>query len=353
MPALSSLLDDLTTRGELASISLDVRVDGREVFHHTTGMARLDPPLPAIDEQPYDLASVTKVLAGTAVIASLCGEGLIGLDTAVGDLLPDTPQHPDATRPIVVRDLLQHGSGLPAWHPFYRDVTGPFGTRATREQVLRAVRRTPPVAPPGVQHVYSDLGFMQLLQIAERATGQPFDVLFHERVKVPSGIDDLRYGWPHAAATEWPCPHRKIGIQGTVHDLNCAALGGVSTHAGLFGTSRAVSSLGEAFLRAVQGQTSDFHGAMLRMFWSQKGPGSHRCGWDGITPGASSTGRYFPPDSVGHLGYTGTSIWIAPSRNTVVALLTNRVHPLDDTAAIKRLRPVIHDAVAEHLGWTA
>lgn len=352
MPSdLSDRLDRLAP--ELSSISVSLWIDGAERYRHTTGVARLDPPLPAVDDQAYDLASVTKVLAGTSVTASLIEEGLLSLDTPVSDVLGALPTHADATRPILVRDLLQHGSGLPAWHPFYRDVYGPFGTRATREAVFAAVNATEPVAAPGERHIYSDVGFLQLLQVLETVTGQRIDTLFYERIAGPAGVTDLRYGWPFAAATEWPCPHRRVGVQGTVHDLNCASIGGASTHAGLFGTARAVGQLCSAFLAAARGERSGLPGATLRAFWGQQGPGSHRCGWDTISRGGyTSTGAHFPDDSLGHLGYTGTSVWMSPERRTVAVVLSNRVHPIDDTAAIRRIRPVIHDAIAEHLEWT-
>ncbi|MEZ4316033.1 MAG: serine hydrolase domain-containing protein [Myxococcota bacterium] len=348
MHALTALLDDLVTRRVVPSISLTVRSEEREVFHHTVGLARYEPPRPVAVDQPYDLASVTKVLAGTAVIASLVEDGTLTLDTPAS-------AHLDGVDPrITVRHLLQHGSGLPAWRKLYLEIgNGAYGTAATRDAVYALIRSVELEADPDTRHVYSDIGFLWLLQIAEAATGTPFAQLFHERVTVPSGVVDLRWGWPGAAATEWPCPYRHVGIEGTVHDLNCASIGGVSTHAGLFGTSRAVAALGEAFLEATRGNPryDGLPGRTLAAFWAAKGPGSHRCGWDGVTPGASSSGRFFPPDSVGHLGYTGTSVWIAPSRRTVVALLTNRAHPIDDPLPIRKLRPLVHDAVATALGW--
>lgn len=345
---LRSVLDRAVTDGLVPSASLTVRHEGREVFHHTVGSARLEPLRPALDDQPYDLASVTKVLAGTAVIASLIEEGRLGLDTPADVHLGDVDPR------VTVRHLLQHSSGLAAWKPFYVELGDlPFGTEAARRHVLAATRAMPIEATPGTRHTYSDVGFLWLLQIAERAGGAPFAQLFHERVTRPSGVTDLRWSWPLAAATEWPCPFRGVGVEGTVHDLNCASLGGVSTHAGLFGTSRAVAELGEAFLRAAAGDGfAGLPGATLTRFWTLTGAGSHKAGWDGVSRGGyTSTGSHWPDDGVGHLGYTGTSIWMSPSRQTVAAFLTNRVHPVDDKAPIRALRPVVHDAVAAFLGW--
>lgn len=349
MKNLRSLLDTVVREGVVPSASLAIRVEGREVFHHTVGQARIQPPRAAQADQPYDLASVTKVLAGTAVIASLIEEGRLELDTSVAHHLGDVDPR------VTVAHLLSHSSGLAAWDRFYL-LTGeaPFGTAAARRTVYEHVLRAPVEVDPGTRHTYSDIGFLWLLILAERVGGKPFDQLFHDRVRAPSGVEDLRWGWPLAAATEWPCPFREIGVEGIVHDLNCASIGGVSTHAGLFGTARAVARLGEAFLRAADGDPAfaQLPGPTLRRLWALRGAGSHRGGWDSVSRGGyTSTGAHWPADGVGHLGYTGTSIWMSPERRTVAAFLTNRVHPIDDKEPIRRLRPRVHDAIAEALQW--
>ena len=147
---------------------------------------------------------------------------------------------------------------------------------------------------------------------------------------------------------------RGFVVEGTVHDLNAAALGGVSTHAGLFAPARAVAALAERLMLAAMGDLRGrgLPGRALRAQWEVRGPGSHRGGWD--TPsrnGYTSTGRFFPDDALGHLGYTGTSVWVVPSRRVTVAFLTNRIHPKDDLAGIRAARPLVHDAVARELGW--
>ncbi len=346
MKALRQVLDDVLGSTSIPSLSLTVRVAEQEVFHHTAGMARIQPPRPVVADQAYDLASVTKVLSGTAIAASLIAAGQLELDGSVADHLPDVDER------ITLRMLMNHSSGALWWRPFYDLVDGQWGTAAARKTVLDAVRAEPLVTPPGDTHRYSDTGFLLLLQVLEKVGGAPLDVLFHHHVRAPSGVADLRYGWPTAAATEH-CPIRTAVLEGTVHDQNCASMGGVSSHAGLFGTSRAVAQLGEAFLEATLGNPryDGLPGPTLRQFWSDKGPGSHAVGWDTISPGYSSTGSHFPPDSIGHLGYTGNSLWIVPSKRSVVALLTNRVHPDDDKETIRAVRPRIHDAVAQALGW--
>lgn len=344
MQSLLAEVEALVAETSIPSVSLCVRFEGSEIFHHTAGMARLEPPRPAVADQAYDLASLTKALAGSAVAASVVEQGLFALDGAVCRVLPEVDPR------ITLRHLLQHTSGLPWWHPWHDRVTGQWGTARARGELLAAVQTAPLQSDPGTAHTYSDTGFLVLLDLLERLTDTPFADLFEHRVRRPSGVEDLRWGWPMAAATE----QRDVLVEGTVHDENCAALGGVSTHAGLFGTARAVAALAEAFLEAVRTPKArpGLPGRTLRRFWTEGSTlGDHVCGWDTPSEGYCSAGSHFPPDSVGHLGYTGCSLWIAPSRRTVVALLTNRVHPSDDKVAIREARPRLHDAVARALGW--
>jgi len=344
--ALRDEVDAIVNDTSIPSISLNVTVGGWEAFHHTAGLARTDPARPAREDQPYDLASLTKALAGSTVVASLIEEGLLDLHMAVADVLPEVD------RRVTLAHLLTHSSGLPRWNAFYADPETAWGLDETRRQVLMAARRTPLQAEPGTRHAYTDVGFLQLLALVEEVTGQRFDQAFHERVLVPAGVHELRWGWPGAAATE-ACAYRGFVVEGTVHDLNCAALGGISTHAGLFAPARAVGRLAQQLLRAVQHpDDSALPGATLGRLWTLRGAGSHVGGWDTPSRGSyTSTGAHFPDDSVGHLGYTGTSLWIAPSRDTVVVLLTNRVHPTDTLEDIRAVRPRLHDAVAHALGW--
>lgn len=322
----------------IPSLSVTVRVGGEERWHRTAGLARL-PDRPARDDEPYDLASLTKVLAGVPVAASLVARGALDLDAPVAEVLPDVDPR------ITPRHLLTHGSGYPKWAPLYEQARGAADPRRT---VLDAARRTPLVAAPGEVHAYSDLGFLVLCELLEAVGGARLDQLLAP-LQAAVGVRDLRWGWPGAAATE-DCRVRGRIVEGEVHDLNAWAMGGVSSHAGLFGTSRAVASFADALRHAWSGGPSPLPGATLARFVAGRGPGSHRLGFDGITPGASSTGARFPADAVGHLGYTGTSVWIAPRHELVVVLLTNRIHPRDDLTAIREARPRLHEAVVDDLG---
>jgi CubicO group peptidase (beta-lactamase class C family) len=333
----------LADHGPIPGVAVSVWWDGAEVFCDAAGYASVEPTLvPCLSSTAFDLASLTKALVGATVTASLLASGALRLDAPVRRWFPSFD--PRAR----VAHLLDHSSGLPPWRALWPD--RPWGTNDVRSMIIEDAASTPTSAAPGDRHAYSDLGFLTLLGVVERAGGDRIDALFHDRIAKPCGLIDLSWGWPEAAATE-RCPVRGAVVRGTVHDLNCAAMGGVSSHAGLFGTASAVARLADLLRQAASGAPSPLPGPTLATMWAHRGPGSHRLGFDSPTPGGS-TGDAWPPDSVGHLGYTGTSVWIAPSRGVTVALLTNRVHPIDgDRAPIQDLRRRVHRAVAHDFGW--
>lgn len=341
--------------GKIPSASVCVRVDGREVLAMTVGQARLAlPPLglaarPAAADQAYDLASVTKALAAAPIVAAMVADKRLRFEDPVARYVAGFDPRAQ------IHHLLTHSSGALWWSPLYAQADGAWGSASTRARLLDLAAAIPLQSAPGEIHAYSDIGMLVLLRVLENVGGDRLDVLHHRWVTGPAEIDDLRFGgWPGAAATE-RCPVRGAVVEGTVHDLNCAALGGISTHAGLFGTARAVALLGEKLMNAVLDPEASPHlpGAALATMWDDlKGPGTHRGVWDTRSrDGYTSSGAFWPDDSRGHLGYTGTSVWTARSKRTVVALLTNRVHPDDAKEAIKAFRPLVHDAVAQDLGW--
>jgi CubicO group peptidase (beta-lactamase class C family) len=312
---------------------------GRVVLHQARGLACVDPAVPLRRATPFDLASLTKALVTAPVCAALAHAGLLDPDAPIDATLPDAPPG------VTARHLLAHTSGLPAWRPLFRDVPRP-GTPEARRAVLAAARAVPTEAPPGARHTYSDVGFLLLLDLLERSGGARIDALFASGIL--AHLPPLALSWGHhaSAATE-RCPTRGL-LRGRVDDHNAWAMGGVSSHAGLFGMALSVAHLARALART-DGPVPEI-AATLRGWWSRPEVGSHRGGWDTPTDGGSTGGR-LPPGSVGHLGYTGTSMWCAPDRDTVLVLLTNRIHPRDDLTAIKALRPAWHAAVADALSW--
>jgi len=299
------------------------------------------------EDTVFDLASLTKVLATTPLIMQRVERGGLGLDDPVSthvSLWRD--EHGGA--PVTIRDLLAHCSGLPAHLPFYKELKG----RAAFEGAICA---TPLAYPPRSKSIYSDLGFMLLGFILEDV-GAPLSLQFDTLLQQMGGIHDLQFHPPvlwraRTAPTrrdEW----RGRLLVGEVDDDNAWALGGVAGHAGLFGTVQAVGECARHLLQILAGRQGAFQEQTLRTFISRRTdvPGSSRAlGWDTMLP-TSSCGTRLSPQAFGHVGFTGTSLWIDPHAAIYVVLLTNRVHPTPDNDAIKQIRPALHDAVMDELG---
>ena len=279
-------------------------------------------------ETLFDIASLTKPLS-TALLAMMAiEEGALALD--------DRPRSD-----VTVEQLLTHSSGLPAWKPL----------GSTRAEVLRAVAAEPLESPPGTVARYSDLGFILLGATVENALGEPLDAAFARRIAAPLGIG-TGFG-PRDPARCAPTEGELVGV---VHDENARAMGGVAGHAGLFSTARDVSRIVHALVAAWHGVRSTstprlLPAARVRQMWTPSAvPGSTWClGWDRPSPVGSSAGERWPKDGVGHLGFTGCSVWIDPPRARWVVLLSNRVHPSRSNEAIKQFRPQIHDAIVAAL----
>ena len=346
---VDALLNGAVESGTVPGISLCVRTQTTGLHRHTAGMAELRPERRhATDDTIWDLASLTKVLATTPIAMALVADGRLDPHAPVAEQLSDVPDG------ITAAHLLSHSGGLAPWAPLFEDVD-PSQTKAGRSAMLLAARRVASVAPPGERYAYSDLGFLTLCALLERVGGASLDVLYECFVRGPSGVD-LRFAWPGAAATE-DCPIRGHVVVGEVHDLNAWMMGGVSAHAGLFGSAAAVAEAAAWQLRSWAGEdTAGLDPDTVSMFFGAVGAGSHHWGWDGVSDGGSA-GPLWPRDGVGHLGFTGCSIWIAPRQDLIVALTSNRVHPIIEGgavpdapihpryAAFKRLRPAIHTAV--------
>jgi len=294
----------------------------------------------------WDLASVTKVVATTALCMVLYENGDFEPETSVAEILPEFAHGDSRRKKITLRMLLAHSSGLPAYVKL-------FETAATRDELLRQTLATPLVADPGAHAEYSDIGFILLGLAIERMMRQPLDVLCRERIFAPLGLATMTYQPPAAWKIRIPPTVEDLSvrhriIQGEVHDENASVMGGVSGHAGCFSTAADVARFAECMLR---GGAPLVKPETVEIFTRREElpPGtSHALGWD--TPSQpSQSGRYFSARSFGHLGYTGTSLWIDPERQLSVTLLTNRTWPDRASQEIKQVRPAFHDAVGEGL----
>jgi CubicO group peptidase (beta-lactamase class C family) len=345
--------------------ALLVRARGQTVHLSFHGRRSLEPLGGSVDALTcYDLASLTKVLATTPLVLLAIQRGLLELDAPVQRILEGSVGQ--GREAITVRMLLAHSSGLPAWRPYYRDLGSIGGGVApaslqAREAIRLKVAAETLEAPPGSRALYSDLGFILLDWILERLTGRPSDELVAEWLSGPLELKDLffvdlkvparaaraRQGRAFAATER--CPWRGRVLIGEVHDENAYAMGGVSGQAGLFGTIADVAAVAEAWLGSYLAGEGFFDPRLVRLFWTKSEvPGSTRAlGFDTPSPHASQAGGRFGPRTVGHLGFTGTSVWIDPDRELIVVLLTNRVHPTRANEAIKTFRPLLHERVAE------
>ena len=314
-------------------------------WRHAAGVLSYEDGEPAAAlDTVFDLASLTKVLATTAVLMRLVDAGRVALEDRVGDRLRDW--RGDGREAVTVADLLEHAGGLTAHLPFFRDHRG-------RGDYERAVCTLPLEYAPRSRSVYSDLGFILLAFIAADAGGAPLDAQF-DAIVGDLGLGDLRYrppaAWRARTAPTEVDPWRGRLLRGEVHDENGWALGGAAGHAGLFGTAPAVGRFARAALETLRGRPRLARPETFARFVRRsRVPGSSRAlGWDTMLV-TSSCGRSLSPAAFGHTGFTGTSLWIDPAQDLYVVLLTNRVHPTRTNEAILPVRPAVHDAVVRAL----
>jgi serine-type D-Ala-D-Ala carboxypeptidase len=290
----------------------------------------------------YDLASLTKVIGLTTATMLAVDSGLIDLDAPVQRYVPAF-RGPNKDK-VTVRQLLVHASGLPAWRPLFRE-------SATRAEALALVDTTPLDTLPGTRYVYSDLGAIVLTQAVEGVFHQRLDSLLATRVFEPRMMSSTRYlpppEWLGRIAPTENDPWRGRVLRGEVHDENAARLGGVSGHAGLFSTVPDLLRFGEWLLASGKPDGNAVVGTFLKRQYIP--PGSSRAlGWDTPSEGSSS-GSLLDSTSFGHTGFTGTSIWMDPTRELVIVLLTNRVHPTRENNRMGAVRRGVADRVVQSL----
>jgi serine-type D-Ala-D-Ala carboxypeptidase len=330
----------------------------------------------------FDLASLTKPIATTTMAAILYERCSLQLDAPIVATIPEFLVDSSGTvdprrRAVTFRTLLAHSSGLPAYEKL-------FLRCRTREQLLQAALTTTLTADPGTRAEYSDIGFIILGIALERIAGESLDRFCQREVFVPLHMANTIFNPPAElrpkippTADERPCgagaparekptvsqisggspvttrnlprsTFRNRILQGEVQDENASVLGGVAGHAGLFAAAEDLAQ----FAHAMQCDGNPIlHPETISLFMARQfSPAntSRALGWD--TPSRpSQSGKYFGPKSFGHLGYTGTSLWIDPDRQLSITLLTNRTWPDCSNQSIKHVRPRFHDAVIEAL----
>ncbi|HZP43008.1 MAG TPA: serine hydrolase domain-containing protein [Candidatus Binatia bacterium] len=368
---LARALDEAVAAGAFPGAVVLVSRAGQVVHHAAYGSRSLEPETsPMQPDTIFDLASLTKPLATTTALMLLLAEKKVSLDDRATRFFHNFGVH--GKTHVTFRHLLAHCSGLAGWRPYYRDVErieregrlNFVASHGAKEFVFEQVHRERPEYELGARSEYSDLGFMLLGELVEVVTRATLDRFCHERIFRPlrlrsTAFVDLttlrtRRLTPvegMIAPTE-RCPWRGRVLCGQVHDDNAYAMGGVAGHAGLFANAADVHTLAARLLACWRGEDEFVPPEIVREFWTidRTVPGSTwALGWDTPTPGSSSAGSRVSSGAVGHLGFTGTSLWIDLGRSAIVVLLTNRVHPRRTNEKIRDVRPKVHDAVWEVL----
>ena len=355
---LAQLLDRGRDQGVFTAAVALVGRQGELHWQGVTGRVRRDPASPPVTPDTiFDLASLTKPLATTLALMLLESRGLVQLETTLGEILT-APWLPPDKRSLTLKTILAHRSGLPALRPFHLIVEA--APEAERPRLLPRLAAAEPLEyAPGTAYLYSDLGFMLLQAVVEEASGQNLESFCRRELYEPLDLeimgfrplmrfDQGKFTWAATDETNTP----GIPPVGVVHDENARAAGGVAGHAGLFGTAADVFTLVTWLYRAYHGHSEGLSipPEIVRRYLTPVAPGERTPGFDVPSPGQSSAGRYFSPRSVGHTGFTGTSLWLDLERGQMVVLLTNRVHMSRDKDIIKAYRTRFHEAASRALG---
>ena len=289
------------------------------------------------DRSIYDLASLTKVVGTTTAAMVLYDQGKLDLEAPVSTYLPAfSGGWKDS---VTVRQLLTHRSGLPAGRDLWR-------VARTADEARAAVLSTNLECRPGQCYIYSDLGADVLGFVVEAIAGESLDVFLHDKVFEPLGMTDTFFkpadSLTYRIAPTEIAPPRGYPLRGEVHDENAYALGGVAGHAGLFSTAADLSIFAQMMLNGGMYNGVRILSDTTVSLFTRRAAGTRALGWD-TADGDGGSGKFLDSRAYGHTGYTGTSIWIDPERQTFVLLLTNRVH----AARARRPAKVISDVRAD------
>jgi serine-type D-Ala-D-Ala carboxypeptidase len=345
---LEAVVEKAVSDSVFPGASLAVLYKGKVVFHKAFGrMTYEGGSSPADTTTIYDLASLTKAVVTTSIVMQLVDRDSLALQNPVSKYLPDFGAN--GKEKVTIEHLLRHTSGLRAHTYFAKSCKTP-------EKLFKAIEADSLLSPPGKTTLYSDLGFMLLGKIVETITGQSLAANFHARFAAPLGMNSTMFTPPPSILwriapvekdTLWP-----FNVQRPlVHDQNAALLGGIAGHAGLYSTTGDLIRMTRMLMN---GGTADhrvyFRKSTLSRFLSRS-TSERALGWDlRSLNGHSSAGDFFSTSSYGHLGFTGTSIWIDPEKELAVILLSNRVWPTSDNIKIRSFRPLLHNTVVISLG---
>jgi CubicO group peptidase (beta-lactamase class C family) len=352
-----AVLDHAVAQRAFPGVSIAVTSRRKLVALKAFGRFTYEPDSPQVTTSSvFDLASVSKAVATTSMAMILYQRGLLDLETPVAAIVPRFGEGDSRRREVTVQMLLAHSSGLPAYEKLFLKTTN-------KADLLASAFTTPLAADPGTRTEYSDIGFIVLGVALERIADETLDRFCQRELFGPLGLAHTTYNPTAAWRDSIPPTGNDLGfrhriVQGEVQDENASVLGGVAGHAGLFATAEDLATFAHVLLQAGWPDVGEqamgpeiLRPDTLALFTRRQGSPtstSRALGWD--TPSSpSQSGEYFSASSFGHLGYTGTSLWIDPRRQLSVTLLTNRTWPDCSNQAIKHVRPRFHDAVGAAL----
>jgi CubicO group peptidase (beta-lactamase class C family) len=372
---VESAFAEAVEKGAIPGATIVVRAGGDIAYEGAFGFRSILPERsPMRLETVFDLSSLTKPLATTVAVMMLTRDAKMRLDDRLTRFFHNFGVHGKGH--VTFRHLLAHSSGLAAWRPFYQQIaeverTGKvnfMASRGAKEFVYEEIHREKPEAPIATKMIYSDLNFILLGEAVEQVSGVGLNRFCRDKIFRPLGLRATDFidislvrtrrlePVPEMFAPTAVCPLRKRLLVGEVDDENAYAMGGVSGHAGLFAPVKEVDRIVAELLACYAGQSDFVPQKIVEQFWTRDSAvrgSTWALGWDSPSAEYSSSGHRFSPAAVGHLGFTGTSIWIEPARGIAISMLTNRVHPRRENQAIRDFRPKIHDLIMESLGITA
>jgi CubicO group peptidase (beta-lactamase class C family) len=345
-----------------------VRRPGENLFLRAAGRISVDSKSAMTENTVFDVASLTKIMCTTMVIMSLVRDGHLNLDDRIARFFKPDELHPSIEK-VKIWEIMSHQSGIRGYVPFFKDAFDKgkdfIRSAEAREYVFKRARTESPSYKTGQKHEYSDLGFIILTERIERYQKERLDQVLKRRVLVPLGMHETYFiPWRERISADL-YRGRKIApteayewlgkeFTGVVHDENAYMMGGVSGHAGLFTTVKDISIYIDGLFDIYEGRSRFFTGATAMDFFNKRSrldDSPWAVGFKKTSKGDKSSGSRFSEESVGHLGFTGCSLWADLKRSVAVALLSNRVNTGRDNNKIRKFRPLIHDLIMETCGY--
>jgi CubicO group peptidase (beta-lactamase class C family) len=339
---LQALLDRFIAEGQIDGTAVAVAQAGKQVAELYAGNAA--PGRAAGTDTLWPLASISKLYTA-AVVMALVEQGVLTLSMTAHSVLPEFDG--GGRENVTIRHLLTHTSGLPAFKAYDQITHDP-------DSMAKLMFTQPLDTLPGARMVYSDIGAYMFGRVIEQMSGQSLDQYLHDHVFEPAGMHETMFRppialFPRIAPTEYDSVQRRRLVRGMVHDERAYYLGGVSAHAGLFSSAHDLARFAQMYLNnGAIGGKQILPKAQIAIFTMRQND-DRALGWQKPN-GTNSAGHLMSPEAFGHTGFTGTSVWMDPTNDIFIILLSNRVNPTRNNQKIGRVRTQLADAVMSQVG---